>query len=115
MTLNQGTPNIQMTQSEKKRVKRSTRSITRALARSQCLMLPKHLRLGQQTQASVLILPKRTPPSAKPNTPAEQARVDRCHHAVQRALSRDQCLILPQFLTIGTSVQPSILILPRPS
>lgn len=48
-------------------------------------------------------------------TPQQEKRVDKCQRAIQRALNRHRCLIVPQFTIIGTRIEASIRILPRPS
>jgi len=48
-------------------------------------------------------------------TPQQQKRVNRCQRAIEKALNRHECLILPQYIVIGTTIKASIRILPRPS
>lgn len=55
------------------------------------------------------------PAKAQPLTPQQTKRVDKCQRAIQRALNRHKCLIVPQFIIRGSTITTSILILPRPS
>lgn len=99
---------------ERARVKKAGRVVKRVLARDDCVVLPKYVFVGARVEPSVVVLPS-DHRGQGPMTLGEKERVERCRVAIEGAMERYKCVIVPQHVMLAAEIEATVRILPRPS